>query len=451
MRTTWGCTVAALALGLLVSATAAAQDEFRVNGDTNFDDKNAAAALDGAGRFVVVWQHKASPSEIWGRRFTAAGQPEGFEFRVDNDGYHHEFPDVARRAGGDFLVVWFSVNIDSNGGIAARRYAATGAPLGSEFRVNSYTTNTQYFPAAASLPDGYVVVWAGPGTGDTDGGIFAKRIAATGEPLTDDFRVNGTTTGNQGYKSAVASDSTGAFVIVWAYSAGVFGQRYAANGTPLGTEFRAAAIPINTQSRPAVAANQNGFVVTWQESRTGSADVWGQRWSASGAPLGTEFRVNSYTTNYQGLPAVASDGGGGFLVAWTSTGQDGDGKGVFGQRYTSAGVPSGAEFRVNSYTTLAQTRARVAQGGGRFVVAWQTQGLGIGYDVYARKIAVSANGDVNADGGVDVGDVFYLINTLFARGAPAVGPADVNGDGIVNVSDVFYLINYLFAGGAAPV
>jgi hypothetical protein len=29
-------------------------------------------------------------------------------------------------------------------------------------------------------------------------------------------------------------------------------------------------------------------------------------------------------------------------------------------------------------------------------------------------------------------------------------PGDVNGDGVVDVSDVFYLINYLFAGGPAP-
>jgi hypothetical protein len=30
-------------------------------------------------------------------------------------------------------------------------------------------------------------------------------------------------------------------------------------------------------------------------------------------------------------------------------------------------------------------------------------------------------------------------------------PGDVNGDGIVDISDVFYLINFLFAGGPAPV
>jgi hypothetical protein len=59
-------------------------------------------------------------------------------------------------------------------------------------------------------------------------------------------------------------------------------------------------------------------------------------------------------------------------------------------------------------------------------------------------------GDANADGKVDVNDVFFLINGLFAGGAAPVCSANVNGDGQTDVSDVFYLINYLFAGGAPP-
>jgi hypothetical protein len=57
---------------------------------------------------------------------------------------------------------------------------------------------------------------------------------------------------------------------------------------------------------------------------------------------------------------------------------------------------------------------------------------------------------VNGDGNVNVGDVFTLIDGLFAGGPPPVCHADVNGDGNVNVGDVFALINYLFAGGLPP-
>ncbi len=59
-------------------------------------------------------------------------------------------------------------------------------------------------------------------------------------------------------------------------------------------------------------------------------------------------------------------------------------------------------------------------------------------------------GDVNGDGSVNVSDVFFLINYLFAGGPLPPGLANVNSDAFLNVSDVFFLINRLFAGGPAP-
>jgi CSLREA domain-containing protein len=60
-------------------------------------------------------------------------------------------------------------------------------------------------------------------------------------------------------------------------------------------------------------------------------------------------------------------------------------------------------------------------------------------------------GDVNGDGTIDIADVFYLINFLFASGPVPVLEADVNGDGAIDIADAFYLINLLFASGPAPV
>jgi PKD domain len=65
-------------------------------------------------------------------------------------------------------------------------------------------------------------------------------------------------------------------------------------------------------------------------------------------------------------------------------------------------------------------------------------------------IHVTISGDVNGDGNVDIADVFFLINYLFANG-PLLGWGDADGSTTVDVADVFYLINYLFANGPAPV
>jgi CSLREA domain-containing protein len=59
-------------------------------------------------------------------------------------------------------------------------------------------------------------------------------------------------------------------------------------------------------------------------------------------------------------------------------------------------------------------------------------------------------GDVNGDGTVDLSDVFFLINFLFAGGPLPPGLANVDGDQAMTVGDVFFLLNRLFASGPAP-
>jgi hypothetical protein len=67
-------------------------------------------------------------------------------------------------------------------------------------------------------------------------------------------------------------------------------------------------------------------------------------------------------------------------------------------------------------------------------------------------------GDVNASDtlelpSIDASDLVYLINYLFANGPepePYVDQGDVNADGYVNIADCVYLINYVFVCGRDP-
>ncbi|MFH1893393.1 MAG: M6 family metalloprotease domain-containing protein [Candidatus Zixiibacteriota bacterium] len=61
-------------------------------------------------------------------------------------------------------------------------------------------------------------------------------------------------------------------------------------------------------------------------------------------------------------------------------------------------------------------------------------------------------GDTDGSGAVDIDDVVYLIQYIFA-GGPAPDPVakgDVDCSGGVDIDDVVYLIGYIFAGGPAP-
>ena len=102
--------------------------------------------------------------------------------------------------------------------------------------------------------------------------------------------------------------------------------------------------------------------------------------------LGPEFEVNSQAAEDQGSPCIGMNPAGDFVLVWTSTGQDGDGMGVFGKRYDKQGkereVPSGIEgsgegneFQVNSYTVGGQSMPNVAMDHqGNFVVLWHSLG-----------------------------------------------------------------------------
>src|SRR5512135_3115565 len=88
-------------------------------------------------------------------------------------------------------------------------------------------------------------------------------------------------------------------------------------------------------------------------------------------PAGPAFRVNNFTTGSQRQASVASNPAGGFVVAWSSVGQDSPESRIFCRRYAISGEPIGGEFRVNSLTTLSQYDASVAVGpSGGFVVVW---------------------------------------------------------------------------------
>ena len=64
------------------------------------------------------------------------------------------------------------------------------------------------------------------------------------------------------------------------------------------------------------------------------------------------IRVNTFVNSDQQSPNIAMDGSGNFVIAWSGAGRKSGG--VFAQRYDAAGVPLGSEFRVNTFTNSDQ-------------------------------------------------------------------------------------------------
>ena len=326
----------------------------------------------------------------------------GPEFRVNGYTTSHQYlASVAADAAGNFVVAWTdSVRDGSLEGIVARRFDSAGTPLGAEFQVNTYTLEYQFRPAVAAAATGsFVVVWTSFYQDGSGYGIFGQRYDAAGAAAGPEFRVNSTTLGDQVF-ARVASDPSGNFVVVWTSGytfsgRDLVGQRYDASGVPLGGEFTINTYTTGYQGNGHVAVDAAGnFVVVWTSAlQDGDLDgIFGQRFDASGAGLGPEFRINTETVDFQLLVRLSMAADGTFVVAWSSSAdQDGSGAGVFARRYDASGAVQGPEFQVNAYTTGWQSDPHItSQPGGGFVVSWYSDNQdGSNFGVFGRRYDAS--------------------------------------------------------------
>ena len=358
----------------------------------------------------------------------------GSEFQVNTTTANaQDTPATAALEDGGYVIVWSSNLQDGDkDGVFAQRYDADGVAVGSEFQVNTTTAAEQDKASIAGLSDGsFVVVWESK---DQDGdakGIFGQRYDASGNTLGGEFQINTETSGDQTDAQVVALNQ-GGFVVTWESKdqdgdgAGVYAQRYDANGNTAGSEFQVNTTTTDDQETPVLAAlGDGGFVIVWQ-SRSQDGDgkgIFGQRFDSTGNAVGSEFAVNTYTTQDQKEPAVTALDDGGFIVAWTSKDQDGDTYGVYAQRYDSSGNTVGSEFLVNTTTAGEQKiPAMTALDDGGFLIAWQAKDQdGDGYGIYAQRYDSEGNG---------VGGEF-LINTTTANDQKSVDLAKLKSGGLV--------------------
>ena len=116
-------------------------------------------------------------------------------------------------------------------------------PQGPPFLVNSYANRFVWYPQAAMTPTGeFVIAWTQRYRDGSFDGVFARRYDASGNPLGSDFQVNTTTLSDQ-WSPRLAMNSAGEFLVVWnscttaCSESDIFGRRYDASGNALGPEF----------------------------------------------------------------------------------------------------------------------------------------------------------------------------------------------------------------------
>ncbi|WP_424971012.1 Ig-like domain-containing protein [Dinoroseobacter sp. S76] len=379
-------------------------------------DSQIASLADGG--YVIVWTSTNQDATgdgdngVFLQRYDAAGAPVGGEIQVNSTVQNAQTdPVVVGLANGGFAVAYednsgvLSPNNDFE--ILLQVYDANGVKVGAETVVNSASVSQPFDPAMAAFDNGNFVVVADSRTVATFQETISGQIYdSAGGQVGVGFEIP--TTGNVIFAPDVATQADGTFAVVYvargidnapANDDGILFQRFAADGSLVG-----GAIVVNTrvegtQGEPSITALQGGgYVVVYTSpgDDTGSQiGVFGQILAADGTKIGGEFLINEEVNFTQNEPDVVALDGGGFAVSYTeNNGSDGGGAGVFVQQYDAAGNRVDGAVQVNEETESTQFQSSIAAlPGGNLVVSYTSETSGDAGDGDSRGVFHRILGD----------------------------------------------------------
>ncbi|WP_242371713.1 InlB B-repeat-containing protein [Anaeromyxobacter sp. SG26] len=318
------------------------------------------------------------------------GALESTDFAVVNQTGADVFPPptgsqaapAAASDGTNHLVVWSDARGGTGQDLYGARVSKAGVVLGSAPIVISAAAGDQVEASVAFDGRNYLVVWQ-DSRGATGRDVYGARVTPDGTVL-DPGGIPISTALDHQVEPALAFDGT-SYLVVWEDRRTGFGDvrgaRVAPNGTVLATDLVISGAPLH-QTQPAVACATGTCLVAWRDGRAGGPDVYGARVAGStvtdpdGLPI-------SRAGSSQGRPTIASDGSG-FLVTWNDT-RSGTSD-VYGSRVSASGQvldPSGLAIAAGAD---AQQAPDVGFEGAYYVVAWHDRRSGTAFDVYAARV-----------------------------------------------------------------
>lgn len=187
--------------------------------------------------------------------------------------------------------------------------------------------------------------------------------------------------------------ANGDYLVAWRASTNqgdVYVQRFNADGVKLGNDFTVHASLTGAQSDPTVTVlTDGGYVIAWQGRDGNGAGVYLQRFDATGSRVGGEALVNTDTAGEQKHPTVVALGDGGYAVTWFSFQQGANVWNAMAQVFTASGQPVGGELLLgtNLYEEGMGSFSVDALSNGSFAFTWMTENL----EVQARIVGPEGN------------------------------------------------------------
>jgi predicted lipoprotein with Yx(FWY)xxD motif len=199
------------------------------------------------------------------------------------------------------------------------------------------------------------------------------------------------------FNPTITSDGSGGAIITWQDDRGgtfdIYAQRISASGV---VQWAADGVAISTaannQERPTIISDgSGGAIITWQDDRGGAYDIYAQRINASGVVQWAADGVAiSTAANNQFTPTITSDGSGGAIITWFDirSGSDTD---IYAQRINASGVVQWTADGVAISTAADFQREPniISDGSGGAIITWYDYRVGNIPDIYAQRINTS--------------------------------------------------------------
>jgi hypothetical protein len=307
------------------------------------------------GGAAFVWQGGPDGrQQVYLRVMTAGGTFLSDEFAVSAAGGHQIQAAVAGLSNGNIVVVWTAPDQNETGVFGAL-FGPQGQRLGGEFQINQFSISNQRNAVVSALPDGkFVVGWISEGQrSDQSVDLYARIYAATGAPMVSEFRVNDSE--RVASSPAVTTTATGNFTFAWCevdQDANIFegtvtqttsGSRwdiyacgFTSGGGRLSLPNRVNQHLKGNQINPSIAAVGTTQFVVWTSVNGQDGDregVFGRALSGIGGPEGDETQINTAFYGPQVQPVVRGNGDSRFVVAWSTFSGLANNMEISGQRF----------------------------------------------------------------------------------------------------------------------
>jgi hypothetical protein len=293
---------------------------------------------------------------------------------------------------GGAIITWQDYRNGSDGDIYAQRVDASGIVMwatdGVAMRVAPFYEEMPQITSDGV--GGAIITWRQRGV-DSDR-IIAQRVNASGSVMWGTNGVNVCGAPWDRYGPQIISDGVGGAIITWEDhrddSGDIYAQRVDASGTKMWPGV-AICTATGQQSGPEITSDGvGGAIITWEDYRSGSADIYAQDVDLSGAAKWTgDGVVICAATDGQYYPELVSDGAGGAIITWFDN-RIGISNDIYAQRVDASGAVKWAADGVAICTAIySQVYPRlVSDGAGGATITWQDLRNGSNYDIYAQHV-----------------------------------------------------------------